>query len=104
MESCIVMASCDVMASCNVNILFRTLHAAVTRKLGKARIVNASQSSHLLLYSIDVDLWSLRLRNSQITKVTKDRIFSLAIAPVTDKVLVLAGDKWGKIGIWDIVS
>ena len=51
-----------------------------------------------------MDLCSLRLHNSQITKVTKDRIFSLAIAPVTDKVLVLAGDKWGKIGIWDIVS
>lgn len=51
-----------------------------------------------------MDLWSLRLHSSQITKVTKDRIFSLAIAPVTDKVLVLAGDKWGKIGIWDVVS
>lgn len=51
-----------------------------------------------------MDLSSLKLSNSQITKVTKDRIFSLAVAPVTDKVLVLAGDKWGKVGLWDIVS
>ena len=54
--------------------------------------------------SNDVGLPSLKLSNSRITKVTKDRIFSLAIAPVTDKVLVLAGDKWGKIGVWDTVS
>ena len=51
-----------------------------------------------------MDLCSLKLSNSQITKVTKDRIFSLTLAPVTDKVLVLAGDKWGKIGVWDTVS
>ena len=51
-----------------------------------------------------MELCSLSLSNSQIAKVTKDRIFSLAIAPVTDKVLAIAGDKWGKIGIWDSVS
>ena len=51
-----------------------------------------------------MELCSLKLSNSQITKVTKDRIFSLTLAPVTDKVLVLAGDFGGKIGVWDIVS
>ena len=41
---------------------------------------------------------------NQVEKVTKDRIFSLAVAPSTDeKTFVLAGDKWGKIGIWDVV-
>ena len=76
----------------------------MTRKLGKASLSLLLITHILILYSIDVDLCSLRLHNSQITKVTKDRIFSLAIAPVSDKVLVLAGDKWGKIGAWDVVS
>ena len=51
-----------------------------------------------------MDLSSLKLSKSQITKVTKDRIVSLTFAPVTDKLLVLAGDFGGKIGVWDIVS
>jgi len=52
----------------------------------------------------DIDVSSLKLHNSWITKVTKDRIFSLNIAPLSEKLLVLAGDKWGKIGVWDTVS
>ncbi|XP_065909163.1 WD repeat-containing protein 76-like [Dysidea avara] len=50
-------------------------------------------------FSEDVDLSNLEI--NQIEKVTKDRIFSLAVAPATEKTFVLAGDKWGKIGIWD---
>ena len=49
-----------------------------------------------------MDLSNLEI--NQIEKVTKDRIFSLAVAPATEKTFVLAGDKWGKIGIWDTVS
>jgi len=49
-----------------------------------------------------VDLTNLKV--SQIEKVTKDRIFSMAVTPTAEKTFVLAGDKWGKIGIWDIVS
>jgi WD40 repeat protein len=34
-------------------------------------------------------------------KVTPDRIYSMAVAPLNHKVLVAAGDKKGFIGLWD---
>lgn len=38
-----------------------------------------------------------------VGKVTKHRIFSLAIHPMQEKVLAVAGDKLGGVGIWDVV-
>ncbi|XP_065655742.1 WD repeat-containing protein 76 isoform X2 [Hydra vulgaris] len=37
-------------------------------------------------------------------KVTKDRIYSIAIHPSCDKILACAGDKSGNVGIWDVNS
>ena len=45
----------------------------------------------------------MALTEVQVAKVTKDRIFSVAIHPTETKVLAIAGDKWGKIGFWDLV-
>lgn len=39
-----------------------------------------------------------------VGKVTKHRIFSLAIHPMQEKVLAVAGDKLGGVGIWDVDS
>ena len=46
----------------------------------------------------------MALTPNRVAKVTKDRVFSLAVHPTHEKLLVMAGDKWGKIGIWDLVS
>nr|XP_022314589.1 WD repeat-containing protein 76-like [Crassostrea virginica]XP_022314598.1 WD repeat-containing protein 76-like [Crassostrea virginica] len=46
----------------------------------------------------------LTLRADRVAKVVPDRIFSLAIHPTEDKMLVMAGDKWGKLGFWDVVQ
>lgn len=37
-------------------------------------------------------------------KVTKERIYSLDISPVSDKVIVAAGDKFGHFGLWAVGS
>ena len=46
----------------------------------------------------------MQLCESRVKKVTKDRIFSLAVHPSEQTTLVVAGDKWGKIGFWTFVS
>ena len=46
----------------------------------------------------------MALTPNRVAKVTKDRVFSVAVHPTREKVLVMAGDKWGKIGFWDLVS
>ena len=35
-----------------------------------------------------------------VRKVTKERIYSLDVSPVRDKVIVAAGDKFGNFGLW----
>ena len=45
----------------------------------------------------------MKLSEFRVVKVTKHRIFSLAVHPSTDTTLAVAGDKWGKIGFWNFV-
>ena len=37
-----------------------------------------------------------------VAKVVPNRIFSMAVHPTTNKLLVAAGGKWGNVGIWDV--
>ena len=37
-----------------------------------------------------------------VAKVVPNRIFSLAVHPSTEKLLVAAGGKWGNVGLWDV--
>ena len=46
----------------------------------------------------------MKMNEFRVAKVVPNRIFSVAIHPSESKVLVVAGDKWGKIGFWDVVS
>lgn len=50
------------------------------------------------------EISKLRLTDTRICKVTKHRTFSLAVHPSASQLLVAAGDKWGGVGIWNIVS
>ncbi|GAQ88207.1 WD repeat-containing protein [Klebsormidium nitens] len=49
-----------------------------------------------------VDPTKLTLRESDVARVVKDRIFAVAFFPTTEKVIVAAGDKSGGLGIWDV--
>ena len=46
----------------------------------------------------------LALAPERVAKVTKDRVFSLAVHPTPEKVVACAGDKWGGVGVWDVVG
>ena len=50
------------------------------------------------------ELSKLRLTDTRICKATKHRIFSVAVHPTTSQLLVAAGDKWGGVGLWNLVS
>ncbi len=46
----------------------------------------------------------MKITPNRVAKVTRDRVYSVAIHPGQDNVLVCAGDKRGRLGIWDVVS
>ena len=46
----------------------------------------------------------LSIADDHAAKVVPDRIFSIIVHPMVSKILVFAGDKWGKIGVRDLVS
>nr|XP_020475592.1 WD repeat-containing protein 76 isoform X2 [Monopterus albus] len=47
-------------------------------------------------------LKNMRITEERVAKVVKDRIFSAAFHPCTSSLLMAAGDKWGKVGIWKL--
>lgn len=49
-------------------------------------------------------LGSLKIKEGHIAKLVPHRIFSMAFHPAKYKTLVVAGDKWGNLGIWDVDS
>ncbi|XP_019622903.1 PREDICTED: WD repeat-containing protein 76-like isoform X2 [Branchiostoma belcheri] len=49
-------------------------------------------------------LQSMTISEERVAKVTPERIFSVAVHPSTTKMLVCAGDKWGRLGLWDVES
>nr|XP_046237396.1 WD repeat-containing protein 76 isoform X2 [Scatophagus argus] len=49
-------------------------------------------------------LKNMRLTEDRVAKVVKDRIFSATFHPCTSTLLMAAGDKWGKVGLWKLGS
>lgn len=49
-------------------------------------------------------LKNMKVNEDKVAKVVKDRIFSAAFHPCTSSLLLAAGDKWGKVGLWKLVS
>lgn len=45
----------------------------------------------------------MKLTENRVAKVVKDRVFSAAFHPCSSTLLVAAGDKWGKVGLWKLV-
>ncbi len=46
---------------------------------------------------------NMKLTEQRVAKVVPHRIFSVAVHPTESRVLACAGDKWGRLGIWDVV-
>ncbi|XP_042263701.1 WD repeat-containing protein 76 [Thunnus maccoyii] len=47
-------------------------------------------------------LKNMRITEDRVAKVVKDRIFSAAFHPCASRLLMAAGDKWGKVGLWNL--
>lgn len=86
----------------------RLLNAKVTRVVflelcGKYPVSLNKKEFSFYFFSYKKSLQSLRIKEGHIAKVVPHRIFSMAFHPARYKTLVLAGDKWGNLGIWDVV-
>ena len=55
-----------------------------------------------LVAAESINLGHLAIADEDIAKLVKDRIFSIAMHPSPSKVLVAAGDTWGRVGLWDV--
>ena len=51
---------------------------------------------------VSLDLSSLGVDGDDIAKLVPERIFSMAVHPSSAKLLVAAGDTWGRVGLWDV--
>lgn len=49
-------------------------------------------------------LKSMRINENRVAKVVKDRVCSAAFHPCTSSLLMAAGDKLGKVGLWNMVG
>ncbi|XP_047436884.1 WD repeat-containing protein 76 [Mugil cephalus] len=49
-------------------------------------------------------LQSMKIAEDKVAKVVKDRIFSAAFHPCTSSLLMAAGDKFGKVGLWKLAG
>ena len=48
-------------------------------------------------------LQTLKLSEKRVAKVVPDRIMALAVHPSPALPIVAVGDKWGRLGIWQVV-
>jgi len=54
-----------------------------------------------LLFFTD-QLHRLQLSEKSVAKVVRERIFSMAVHPCEDRLLVFTGDKLGYLGVFDV--
>lgn len=56
-----------------------------------------------LFCSYKTAVQGLGINEEHVVKLVPNRIFSLTFHPAKYKTLLFAGDKWGNLGIWDVV-
>lgn len=47
-------------------------------------------------------LSNLSIHDNEVAKLTEDRITTVCVHPIADKIVILAGDKSGHLGVWDV--
>ncbi|XP_064601418.1 WD repeat-containing protein 76-like [Liolophura sinensis] len=67
----------------------------------KAKVIRGQQAKSTLDSYIK-SMAKTKLTSDRVAKVVPDRVFSVAIHPTRDKVLVAGGGKWGAVGLWDV--
>ena len=59
--------------------------------------------SIFLFNSYKTAIQGLGIDEQHVVKLVPNRIFSLTFHPAKYKTLLFAGDKWGNLGLWDVV-
>lgn len=72
---------------------------AAKGKAEKAKAAKAAKGTDA--NTLAEELGALTVKEDDMAKVVPERIYSLAFHPSSTKLLVAAGDTWGKIGLWD---
>lgn len=75
--------------------------AGGSKKASKSAAAAAATASSIGVLQPVAKLKRMKIGDDDVAKVVPERIFSLAIHPTEDKTLVLAGDKWGVVGVWE---
>ncbi|XP_052798491.1 WD repeat-containing protein 76-like [Mya arenaria] len=78
-------------------------HTSITKQILKDKTYTHKPASEDLQRYID-RMSKARMSAESVAKVTPERSFSVAIHPGKSRLLAATGDKWGKLGIWDVES
>ncbi|RUS91166.1 hypothetical protein EGW08_001079 [Elysia chlorotica] len=54
--------------------------------------------------SFQADLSKMSISEGRVAKVVPERVFSVAWHPALSPLIAIAGDKWGRIGLWNVLS
>ncbi|XP_045176801.2 WD repeat-containing protein 76-like [Mercenaria mercenaria] len=70
--------------------------------------VNSLKTKPIKPSSLDLERYiasisKTKLVAERVAKVVPERTFSIALHPSDTKVIAVTGDKWGKLGIWDVL-
>ena len=55
-------------------------------------------------YRYKEEISKLHVLPRNVAKIVPEKILSMAFHPTSTRPILCAGDKWGSIGFWDIVS
>lgn len=75
--------------------------AAFLARLGKKDTSRPGKPANALAATA-IDLSKLTVDEDDIAKLVPERIFSLEVSPSPSKLIVAAGDTWGRVGLWDV--
>mmetsp|Transcript_17620 Transcript_17620/g.40375 ORF Transcript_17620/g.40375 Transcript_17620/m.40375 type:complete len:493 (-) Transcript_17620:119-1597(-) len=77
---------------------------AFLARLGRVLVSSATKKKKgdLEAASGTLDLGTLSVDEEDIAKLVPERIFSVEVHPSASKLLVAAGDTWGRVGLWDV--
>ncbi|XP_052797921.1 WD repeat-containing protein 76-like isoform X2 [Mya arenaria] len=78
-------------------------HTSITKQILKQKTCTHKPASEDLQRYVDRMSKALMSAES-VVKVTPERSFSVAFHPGNSRLLAATGDKWGKLGIWDVES
>ena len=76
------------------------VEAPASKKQKKSVKIEAPSKQPAAASPINVS--ALDLHEDDVAKLVPERIYSLEVHPDASRLLVVAGDTWGKVGLWDV--